>query len=95
MEEEKEVGEGEPEVAWQQWADHDGHEKGSIGHTQTQVVLTVFCDTQNDALSAKDVHITSGTCESVTLYDKTDTANVILLRTLRWESTGVTQVGPI
>ena len=82
------MGEREPEVAWQQWAGHDGHEKGSTVHTQTQVVLTVFCDRQNDALSAKDVHILiSGTCEFVTLYDKRDAANVILLRILRWEST--------
>lgn len=54
-------------------------------HTLSQVIMSVCGNRQNDALSAKEVHVLiSGTCEFVTLYDKRDTANVIPSRILRW-----------
>lgn len=66
----------EPEVSWQGQADHGGHEKGSKGHPQTQVVLPSVIGRWM---------LISGICEFVILYDKKDIANGISLRILRWE----------
>ena len=71
-----EVAGREPEVSWQRQADLGGHEKGSKGHPQTQVVLSSVIGRWM---------LISEICEFVILYDKKDIANGISLRILRWE----------